>query len=105
MFKMHIQLCILDNSLNFLWKHQYIHRDIKPQNILAHIGLKNQLVMKIGDLGSSKKLQPIQVSGTALYKVISKKSSFLNKITLFYISASIITNFQKIRNRINKIFE
>ena len=41
-------------ALNEMHQKKYIHRDIKPDNILVHIDDNNNTIFKLGDFGFCK---------------------------------------------------
>jgi serine/threonine protein kinase len=76
----------ITRGLNVLHENKYIHRDIKPLNILIYKGG----IIKIGDFGISKKTSTIAASlnstnnlfaGTLLYFII-----LLNLICIFIVN-------------------
>ena len=46
----------VSKGLNYIHSHKFLHRDLKPQNILLNIESKDAVKVKIGDLGLVKKI-------------------------------------------------
>ena len=46
----------LTRGLVFLHSHKHIHRDLKPGNIFIKLGEKQEVIVKIGDFGTVKKV-------------------------------------------------
>jgi serine/threonine protein kinase len=88
-------------GLNVLHENKYIHRDIKPLNILIYKGG----IIKIGDFGISKKISTIttlktndnKFAGTLLYFII-----LLNLIYIFVVN--IFSNYMAPENFLGKEF-
>lgn len=46
----------LVNALEYLQKHNVVHRDLKPQNLL----LDNTFHLKVADFGAAKVIDPVE---------------------------------------------
>jgi tRNA A-37 threonylcarbamoyl transferase component Bud32 len=57
----------LTNGLLFLHKNGIIHRDLKPENIFLDIISDDEIVLKIGDFGTSMKEKEKQMFGSLMY--------------------------------------
>jgi len=49
-------LCQISMGLQHLRQHKYIHRDLKPQNILLHSNGNGRYILKIADFGFTREL-------------------------------------------------
>lgn len=57
-------LCQISQGLQHLREHNYIHRDLKPQNILMHSDGNGRYILKIADFGFTRELDQNNMAET-----------------------------------------
>ena len=64
-YVVHIFMNDLANGLKFMWSKKYIHRDLKPQNLLLKSSLHSSVpTLKIADFGFARHLEEAAMAET-----------------------------------------